>query len=114
MLGAALIAALLALAVAVTAAGSAVVARHRVQAGADLAALSAAAILPGGAAAACAGASDLALQMRTVLDDCIVDGLDVVVSVEVAVRLGRWGIGSARAVARSGPPDRPVVGPGAR
>jgi hypothetical protein len=35
--------------------------------------------------------------------DCVVDGLDVVVTVEISVRFGRWSIGSARAVARSGP-----------
>jgi secretion/DNA translocation related TadE-like protein len=79
--------------------GAAVVARHRAQAAADLAALAAAARVPAGAAAACAQASALARAMRTSPAGCALDDLDVVVTVEVGV--GRWG--TARAAARAGP-----------
>ncbi|MCV7245250.1 helicase [Mycobacterium mantenii] len=79
--------------------GSAVVARHRAQAVADLAALAAAARLSSGGAAACAVAAGVARRMR--VDDirCVVDGLDVVITARVAVAFG----GAARAAARAGP-----------
>jgi secretion/DNA translocation related TadE-like protein len=85
--------------------GSAVIARHRAQAAADLAALGAAARLVAGTDAACAQASAVAGAMRTVIADCVVDGLDVVVAVEATVVLGAWGAGLARAGARAGPAD---------
>lgn len=85
--------------------GSAVVARHRAQAGADLAALAAAGRLPQGAEVACARAVALAESMHTTVVDCDVLGLDVVVAVEVTVALGRLGAGTARAAARAGPVD---------
>ena len=74
--------------------GSAVVARHRGQAAADLAALAAAAQLPDGVAAACRRASVIAQAMSAVVIDCAVDDLDVVVTVAA---------GKARAAARAGP-----------
>jgi secretion/DNA translocation related TadE-like protein len=79
--------------------GSAVVARHRAQAAADLAALAAAARLPSGAAAACARATLVAREMRVNDSECGVDGLDVVITVRVPVAFG----GAARAAARAGP-----------
>jgi secretion/DNA translocation related TadE-like protein len=79
--------------------GSAVVARHRAQAAADLAALAAAARLPSGAAAACTRATAVAHEMRVDETTCGVDDLDVVVTVDVAVAFG----GAARAAARAGP-----------
>jgi secretion/DNA translocation related TadE-like protein len=79
--------------------GAAVVARHRAQAAADLAALAAAARVPAGAETACAQASAVVRAMRTSPAGCALDELDVVVTVEVGV--GRWG--SARAAARAGP-----------
>ncbi|OBK20245.1 helicase [Mycobacterium sp. 1165196.3] len=79
--------------------GSAVVARHRAQAVADLAALAAAARLSSGADTACAGATVLAHRMRVDDIGCVVDGLDVVVTARVAVALG----GAAKAAARAGP-----------
>ena len=106
MFGAALIAVVLAITVAAAAAGSAVVARHRAQAGADLAALAAAAGLPAGGAADCTRAAGLTAAMSTPMAGCVVDDLDVVVTVEVAVRVGRWDLGSARAAARAGPGAR--------
>jgi secretion/DNA translocation related TadE-like protein len=79
--------------------GSVVVARHRAQAAADLAALAAAARLPSGAAAACARATAVAHEMRVDDTQCGVDGLDVVVTAQVAVAFA----GGARAAARAGP-----------
>lgn len=81
--------------------GSAVVARHRAQAAADLAALAAAARLPSGAAAACARATAVAHEMRVHDVECGVDGLDVVVTIHVAAAFA----GAARAAARAGPVD---------
>jgi secretion/DNA translocation related TadE-like protein len=79
--------------------GAAVLARHRAQAAADLAALAAAARVPAGAETACAQADALARAMRTSPAGCALDDLDVVVTIEVGV--GRWG--AARAAARAGP-----------
>ncbi|MBS4727728.1 hypothetical protein MSM1_04985 [Mycobacterium sp. SM1] len=79
--------------------GAIVVARHRAQAAADLAALAGAAQLPGGTAAACARAAAVARQMRSDGAHCAVHGLDVVVTAEVAVAFA----GTARATARAGP-----------
>jgi secretion/DNA translocation related TadE-like protein len=78
--------------------GSAVVARHRAQAVADLAALAAAARLPGGAESACGEASVIADAMEADVTDCVVNELDMVVTVQV---------GRARAAARAGPVDGP-------
>jgi len=74
--------------------GSAVVARHRAQAAADLAALAAAAQLPEGVAAACGRASVIAQAMNVAVIDCAVDDLDVVITVAA---------GKAHAAARAGP-----------
>lgn len=79
--------------------GSAVVARHRAQAVADLAALAGAARLSSGAQAACARAAAVALAMRVKEIGCQVDGLDVVITARVPVSL----TGTARAAARAGP-----------
>lgn len=79
--------------------GSVVVARHRAQAAADLAALAAAARLPSGVGAACVRATTVARGMRVDDAECRVDGLDVVVTVRVAVAFA----GAARAAARAGP-----------
>jgi secretion/DNA translocation related TadE-like protein len=79
--------------------GAAVVARHRAQAAADLAALAAAARIPAGAATACGRAGEVARAMHAGTAECVVDELDVVVTIEAGV--GRWG--TARAAARAGP-----------
>jgi secretion/DNA translocation related TadE-like protein len=83
--------------------GSAVIARHRAQAAADLAALAAAVHLADGTAAACSQAFALARAMSTAVTQCVVEELDVVVTVETSVPLGRIGVGPARATARAGP-----------
>lgn len=85
--------------------GSAVVARHRAQAAADLAALAAAARLPSGAAAACDRATAVARAMRVDDARCQVDDLDVIVTVSITVRFGVAFTGAARAAARAGPVD---------
>jgi secretion/DNA translocation related TadE-like protein len=85
--------------------GSAVIARHRAQAAADLAALGAAQGLADGTGAACSMAFAVARAMRTAITDCVVVDLDVVVIVEATVPLGRVGVGPARATARAGPVD---------
>ena len=84
--------------------GSAVVARHRAQAAADLAALAAAARLAAGPETACAQAKAVAREMRVGTVGCVVDDLDVVVTTQVRLAVGGWG--SARAAARAGPVDR--------
>lgn len=76
--------------------GSAVIARHRAQAAADMAALAAAARLPEGAEVACGQASVIATAMGVDVAACDVDELDVVVT----IRAGRAG-----AAARAGPDD---------
>jgi secretion/DNA translocation related TadE-like protein len=81
--------------------GAAVIARHRAQAAADLAALAAAARVPAGAAAACTQAETVAHAMRAGTAGCVVDALDVVITVELSTAGDRWG--SARAAARAGP-----------
>jgi len=81
--------------------GAAVVARHRAQAAADLAALAAAARVPAGPQTACVQADAVARAMRVSAADCTIDDLDVVVTIEVGLAVGRWG--NARATARAGP-----------
>ena len=94
---------LMALTVGGATVGSAVVARHRAQAAADLAALAAAGQLTAGPQAACASAASLTAAMSATVAACSVDELDVVVTAAVTVRLGRWGVHVARASARAGP-----------
>lgn len=105
MIAVAMMAALLAVTVGGVYLGSAVIARHRAQAAADLAALAAAGALADGPRAACSDAAMAAEAMRTSVTQCSVAGLDVVVTVDVDVALGRLGVGTARAVARAGPVD---------
>jgi secretion/DNA translocation related TadE-like protein len=104
VLGALLICSLLAITLGICLLGQVVVARHRVQSAADLAALAAAAGLPAGEHAACVRATAPAVAVRTVVRGCTVVGLDVVVTIEVPVRLGRWQLAQASAAARAGPP----------
>jgi secretion/DNA translocation related TadE-like protein len=99
----AMVAVLLALTTACVCVGSAVIARHRAQSAADLAALAAAGRLSEGADAACTYASAVARAVQADITRCVVEELDVVVAVEVRVDLGRFGLGPARATARAGP-----------
>jgi secretion/DNA translocation related TadE-like protein len=77
---------------------SAVVARHRAQAAADLGALAGAAHAGRGEAAACARAAELVRANRARPVGCHLDGLDLVITAEV---------GPARAQARAGPVRAP-------
>jgi secretion/DNA translocation related TadE-like protein len=101
VLAAAMLAVLLCVTCACAYVGAVVVARHRAQAAADLAALAAAARLPSGAEAACAEASTVARAMRVDDVECRVDDFDVVVTVHVAAVFA----GVAEAAARAGPAD---------
>ncbi len=83
--------------------GAAVIARHRAQAAADLAALAGAAYVPAGTDAACAQASVLARSMGATAVECAVDGLDILVTLEAPTTLGLSWMGPARAIARAGP-----------
>jgi secretion/DNA translocation related TadE-like protein len=83
--------------------GTAVIARHRAQSAADLAALAAAGRLAAGQGTACGWAVSVAERMDASVTACTVTALDVVVTVDVDAVLGRWGLGSARAAARAGP-----------
>ncbi|OBY29842.1 helicase [Mycolicibacter kumamotonensis] len=84
--------------------GAAVIARHRAQTAADLAALAGARLVPAGAETACAQARRLAARLGAGESDCAVDGLDLVMTVAVAIP--GWRIGPARATARAGPAGR--------
>jgi hypothetical protein len=55
--------------------------------------------------AACTQAPALAHEMHTAISRCVVEDLDVVVTVDASVPLGRFGVGPARATARAGPAD---------
>jgi secretion/DNA translocation related TadE-like protein len=105
VLAAAMVAVLLSVTAAGAYLGSVVVARHRAQAAADLAALAAAAALPSGVAAACTRATAVAHEMRVDDARCRVDGLDVVVTARVRVFNTRFA-GAAQAAARAGPAGR--------
>ncbi|EME18768.1 Rv3654c family TadE-like protein [Rhodococcus triatomae] len=94
--------ALLGITVAVGHVGSAVVARHRAQSAADLAALAAATAAVRGTDAACAAAGGVAGRSRATVRECRLDGWDAVVTVVVSVGLGS---GEAVAAARAGPAD---------
>ncbi|KCI84958.1 Rv3654c family TadE-like protein [Mycobacterium tuberculosis] len=99
MLAVAMVAVLLCVTGAGAYLGSAVVARHRAQAAADLASLAAAARLPSGLAAACARATLVARAMRVEHAQCRVVDLDVVVAFA----------GVATATARAGPAKVPTT-----
>jgi secretion/DNA translocation related TadE-like protein len=81
--------------------GSAVLARHRAQAAADLAVLAAAARVPAGAQVACAAAQAITTAMQATLRACDVSDLDVTVAVTAGtgLRIGP----QAQATARAGP-----------
>jgi len=88
---------------AAAALSAAVISRHRAQAAADLAALGAAHGVAAGPGPACARAQAISAAMRSQLTRCQLDGLDVIVTVEVPVRVGNWTLAPAQAVARAGP-----------
>ncbi|WP_433197877.1 Rv3654c family TadE-like protein [Nocardia sp. CA-107356] len=83
--------------------GVVIVGRHRAQAAADLAALSAAADLERGTEAGCATAGDIASRMGVRILQCAVVQWDATVTVEGNVPIGLFGKRTVRAVARAGP-----------
>uniref|UniRef100_UPI0035A2499D Rv3654c family TadE-like protein n=1 Tax=Nocardia pseudovaccinii TaxID=189540 RepID=UPI0035A2499D len=83
--------------------GSVVVARHRAQAAADLAALAAAGELARGADVGCAEGAEIARRMGVRIQQCEVVQWDVIVTVEGNVPMGLLGKRTVRAVARAGP-----------
>ncbi|ALG86528.1 hypothetical protein ACH46_02100 [Gordonia phthalatica] len=103
--GAGVIAGLAFLLVAALYLGGAVVARHRAQSAADLSALAGASAQLSGDGDGCEEATRLVARQDGAprIIDCIVDGDDVQVRVAVSVRLGRFGVHDATAVARAGP-----------
>lgn len=92
-----------ALALAAAAVGAARVAGHRAQVAADLGALAGAARVVEGPAAACSRAGAFVGANGGRLRACVVDGLDLQISVEVPMA-GPFGAGRAAAAsARAGP-----------
>ena len=99
------------IAIASAAVGAAIVARHRAQSAADLAALAGALDALDDVEVACARAGEIAARNGGHLIACHVDGLDVVVTVEVRPAGLAAMAGTARASARAGPVE-PTVGVG--
>ncbi|GAB2717463.1 Rv3654c family TadE-like protein [Nocardia thraciensis] len=87
--------------------GAVVVARHRVQAAADLSALAAAGELAAGSDASCERADELARRMRARVHVCEVDEWDVTVTVTATASAGPLGTRVVRATARAGPAIEP-------
>ncbi|WP_084497034.1 Rv3654c family TadE-like protein [Nocardia amamiensis] len=83
--------------------GAVVVARHRAQAAADMAALAAASALVQGADVACAEADEVARRMGTRIRICTAVEWDVTVTVETNVPIGLYGDRRVGAIARAGP-----------
>jgi len=88
--------------------GTARVARHQAQNAADLAALAGATDAIFGEAVACARAARFATSNGARLTSCTVDGLEIVVRVEVTVRPLPGVLRYAEAGARAGPISGPV------
>jgi secretion/DNA translocation related TadE-like protein len=97
-----MMAVLLAITIGAIYVASVVIARHRAQSAADMAALAAATAMPAGSGVACDKGSAVASAVGTTVAACAVEDLDVIITVDVPVSLP-WGIGAARAVARAGP-----------
>ena len=83
--------------------GVVVVARHRAQAAADLAALAAAGELTRGADVGCVEAGEIARRMGVWIQRCEVGQWDATVTVEGNVPMGLLGMRTVRAVACAGP-----------
>jgi secretion/DNA translocation related TadE-like protein len=90
--------------------GAGVLARHRAETAADLAALAGAVRAADGLTGACPTAAQVALRNGGSLTACEESGGDVQVEVSAPVRLGRLGVLTATARARAGPADRSASG----
>jgi secretion/DNA translocation related TadE-like protein len=92
--------------------GSAVAARHRAEAAADLAALAAAGLAVQGREVACARATEIAEAMQGMVVGCVLSGWDALVEVRVDVPLALLGARTAAGRARAGPAAvEPAGGP---
>jgi secretion/DNA translocation related TadE-like protein len=98
-MGAALVLAVTALAIHL---GAAVLARQRAETAADLAALAGAALVLQGPDLVCAGVVRVAGANGAMVDSCVVQGTDVLVSVAASVQAGPIS-GTVVARARAGP-----------
>jgi secretion/DNA translocation related TadE-like protein len=95
---------LLSFAAAAVLIGTAVAARHRAEAAADLAALAAAGSAVSGTADPCVAAASIASANGAVLESCTVDpGAVVEIRVGVRVAMASLGVRWAHAYARAGP-----------
>ena len=83
--------------------GTAMIARHRALAAADLGALAGARSAYAGETVACAHAARLVSANRARLVSCVLDGLDVTVTAEVDLAGPAGRVLTARAVSRAGP-----------
>jgi secretion/DNA translocation related TadE-like protein len=86
--------------------GSAVIARHRAEAAADLAALAAAGVAVEGAEASCDRAGEVAAAMGGTITSCRLVGWDALVEVRVPTEVALPGIDGAAGRARAGPVDQ--------
>ncbi|MFC5231840.1 Rv3654c family TadE-like protein [Pseudonocardia zijingensis] len=89
--------------------GSAVLARHRAEAAADLAALAAAAVAVEGVDAACRRAAQIVAAGGGTVTSCLLDGWDAVVEVDVPIPIGVPGLDRATGRARAGPVPEPDI-----
>lgn len=83
--------------------GAAVIARHRAEAAADLAALAAAGVAVEGAEAACDRAGEVAAAMGGTVASCGLVGWEALVEVRVPTEVALPGIDGAAGRARAGP-----------
>ena len=107
---AAAVAAVLVIAVAGMHLGGVLLARHRAESAADLAALAAAGRSAAGPQVACARARELAERMSAEVVSCRLEGWDVLVETQVRPAGPLAGFGSATARARAGPVTGDVTG----
>ena len=83
--------------------GAAVLARHRAEAAADLAALAAAGRAERGQRIACARAEEIATEMNGSLTECEITGWEAEVTVRVRLPFAPFDTGPASGRARAGP-----------
>jgi secretion/DNA translocation related TadE-like protein len=105
VVGAMVISGLIAVVLLIVYVGAAISARHQTQSAADLAALAAAQRLVMGESDPCAAARDIANRMSASVKECRFLGGDVVVTAQVAVEIGAFGLRTSRATARAGPSE---------
>ena len=89
--------------------GAAVLARHRAESAADLAALAAARLAAEGTERACGRAGEIATAAGTRVVLCRLSGWEALIEVEAPVGIALTGPGTAAGRARAGPVDDPVA-----